>query len=197
MDKHGVFFNNITIQVIQSQIQPARRHPVIRRYGHALLLWHTSAYTFAAESLAMNPCYLTDVELRRLHRRFGYPSVHRLYQLLERSGRNVELQALQYLTKYCEQCQKHGRSPGRFAFTLKDDLDFNYNVIIDIMFIGGKPVLHLVDEATHFQAGRWLKNVSAQHVWDQLRLCWIDTNMRARLCPITFPLSHSIQSLPM
>ena len=175
MDKLGAFFNNITNEVIQSQIQPARRHPVIRRYGHAFLLWYTSTYTLAAESLAQNPCYLTDVELRRLHRRFGHPSVHRLHQLLERSGHNVELQALQYLTRYCEQCQKHGRSPGRFTFTLKDDLDFNYNVIIDIMYIGGKPVLHLVDEATRFQAGRWLKNVSAQHVWDQLRSCWIDT----------------------
>lgn len=42
------------------------------------------------------------------------------------------------------------------------------------MYIGGKPALHLVDEATSFQAGHWLKNVSAQYVWDQLRLCWID-----------------------
>ena len=129
----------------------------------------------AAESLALNPCYLTDIELQRLHRRFGHPSVHRLHQLLERSGHNVELQALQYLTKYCEHCQKYSRSPGRFAFTLKDDLDFNYNVIIDIMYIEGKPVLHLVDEATRFQAGRWLKNVFAQNVWNQLCLCWIDT----------------------
>ena len=94
---------------------------------------------------------------------------------MERLEYNVELQALQHLTKYCEQCPKHGRSPGRFMFILKDDLDFNYNVIIDIMYIGGKPVLHLVHEATRFQTGQWLKNVSAQHVWDQLRLCWIDT----------------------
>lgn len=30
------------------------------------------------------------------------------------------------------------------------------------MYIEGKPVLHLVDEATRFQAGHWLKNVSAE-----------------------------------
>ena len=94
MDKHGAFFNNITNQVIQSQTQPTRRHPVIQKYGHAFLLWYTSAYTLATESLALNPCYLTDVELRRLHRRFGHLSVYRLHQLLERSGHNVELQAL-------------------------------------------------------------------------------------------------------
>lgn len=122
-----------------------------------------------------NPCFLTETELRRLHRRFGHPSVRRLRQVLERSGHKVELHALEHLTKYCEHCQKHGRSPGRFSFTIKDDIDFNYNVIVDILYIQGKPVLHLVDEATRFQAGRWLKDISANHVWDQLRACWIDT----------------------
>ncbi len=76
--------------------------------------------------------------------------MYHLHQLLERSGNNVKLQTLQYLTQYCEQCQKHGRSPGCFTFTLKDDLDFNYKVIIEIMYIGGKPILHIVDEATRF-----------------------------------------------
>lgn len=162
MDKLGAFFNNIINEVIQ--IKPAQRHFVIWRYGHALLFWYISAYTLAAKSLVENPCYLTDIKLQRLYCHFGYSSVHHLYQLLEQSGYNIELQVLQYLTKYCEQCQKHCRSPGRFTFILKDDLDFNYNVIINIMYIGGKPVLYLVDETTRFQAGRWRKNVSTQHV---------------------------------
>lgn len=42
------------------------------------------------------------------------------------------------------------------------------------MYIRGKPVLHLVDDATCFLARQWLKNVTAQHVWDQLQLYWID-----------------------
>ena len=62
MDKLGAFFNNTTNEVIQSQIQPARRHLVIRRYGHAFLLWYTSIYTLAAQSLAQNLCYLIDSE---------------------------------------------------------------------------------------------------------------------------------------
>ena len=80
--------------------------------------------------------------------------MHCLYQLLEWLGHVVKLQALQYLTKYCEQFQKYHRSPGRFGFIFKDDLDFNYNIIVDIMHIEGKPVLYLVDEATRFQAER-------------------------------------------
>ncbi len=116
------------------------------------------------ESLALNPCYLTDIELHCLHHCFGHLSMHCLYQLLERSRYDIELQILQHLTKYCEQSQKHGQSLGHFIFNFKDDLDFNYNIIIDIMYIGDKPVFHLVDEATFFQPGRWLKNILAQHV---------------------------------
>ena len=36
-------------------------------------------------------------------------------------------------------------------------------------------LLHVVDEGTRFQAGRWLQNISAKHTWDVLRMCWIDT----------------------
>ncbi|OXV11340.1 hypothetical protein Egran_00899 [Elaphomyces granulatus] len=32
----------------------------------------------------------------------------------------------------------------------------------------------VVDEATRFQAARWLPNISAQATWNALRLCWID-----------------------
>ena len=43
------------------------------------------------------------------------------------------------------------------------------------MYITNKAVLHIVDEATGFQAARWLQNISTKHVWDVLRMCWIDT----------------------
>ena len=44
------------------------------------------------------------------------------------------------------------------------------------MYINGSPLLHVVDEATRFQAARWLDNgISAVRVWEALRMCWIDT----------------------
>ena len=71
MDKLGAFFNNLTNQIVQSN----RSHPVTRRYGHAFLLWCTSAYSFITESFMQNPCYLTNIELRCLHYHFGHLSV--------------------------------------------------------------------------------------------------------------------------
>jgi hypothetical protein len=44
-----------------------------------------------------------------------------------------------------------------------------------VFYIDGKPVLHIVDKGTRYQAGKWLQNISAKHTWDTLKMCWIDT----------------------
>ncbi|KAI9036277.1 uncharacterized protein KD926_002095 [Aspergillus affinis] len=43
------------------------------------------------------------------------------------------------------------------------------------MYIDNISLLYVIDEATRFQSGRWLKDISAKHTWDILRMCWIDT----------------------
>jgi len=141
-------------------------------YRKNLTEWNA---TNLQEIISKNPCYLTDVELQRLHRRFGHPSVERLQRVLDRAGHDIDKKTLEHLTKYCHYCQKHSKSPGRFRFTLRDDVEFNYCIIVDIMYISGSPLLHVVDEGTRFQAGRWLQNISAKHTWEVLRMCWIDT----------------------
>ena len=53
-------------------------------------------------------------------------------------------------------------------------MDFNHLVYADICWIEGKPVLHVVDESTSFQAARFVKSLSAGHTWEAFRACWID-----------------------
>ena len=87
-------------------------------------------------------CHLTETELRQLHRRFGQPSVRRLARVLQRAGHdNVDYRTIEHLTKFCKQCQLYSKSPGRFKFTLKDDYNFNYLVVIDVLYLDGKLVL--------------------------------------------------------
>ena len=81
---------------------------------------------------------------------------------------------LQRITEFYIFCQKHSRFPGRFRFTLKEDVYFNHTIVIDVLYIDGNSVLQVVDEGTLFQAARWLMNMSAFYTWDMLRLCWID-----------------------
>jgi hypothetical protein len=63
----------------------------------------------------------------------------------------------------------HSGKFGRFRFTLREDADFNHRLIVNVMFIEGKPVLHAIDEATAFQAAKFLSNILAKITWDILR----------------------------
>jgi hypothetical protein len=75
---------------------------------------------------------MTEPELRQLHRRFRHPSIARFAIVLERAGQEFDYKTVKRLTKFCHHCQLYVKSPGRFRFTLKDDLDFNYNVEVDV-----------------------------------------------------------------
>ena len=46
----------------------------------------------------------------------------------------------------------HRKSPGRFKFILKDDYEFNYLFIINVLYLEGKLVLQVIDSATAFRA---------------------------------------------
>lgn len=43
---------------------------------------------------------------------------------------------------------------------------------MDIMYIEGTTVLHIVDEATRFSAAPFLPNVSTNAIWEALLHCW-------------------------
>jgi hypothetical protein len=42
------------------------------------------------------------------------------------------------------------------------------------MYIENHLILHVVDDATRFQVVKWLQNINVKHIWNMLRLCWID-----------------------
>ena len=78
------------------------------------------------------------------------------------------------MTQTCYHCQINAKAPDRFKFTLNDEIEFKCEIVIDIMYIGGKPVLHVVDTATSFQAAQSLKGISTKSVWKSLCMCWIN-----------------------
>lgn len=166
MDKLGVFFRNTTDELVRVNQGEEIVVPVVRKWGHP--------WFFLSKSEARS-AFFTETELRRLHRRFGHPSVDRLSRLLKNAGHNEDLSILETITKFCHHCQMNGPAPRRFKFTLKDDHDFNYELIIDVMYLLGKAALHAVDAATSFQAARFLSSLSAKDTWEMLRMMWMDT----------------------
>ncbi len=150
MDRLKVYFNNVENLLVDKM----KISSVIRRFGHDFLLWKNSLHSYITQFFEFNSCYLTDVELRQLHRRFGHSFTLKLHDLLERSGHEVEKAVLKKLTKFCTFCQKYAKSSERFKFILKNDVNFNYSIIVDVMYIENHLILHVVDEIIRFQAAK-------------------------------------------
>ena len=53
-----------------------------------------------------------------------------------------------------------------------ENLRFNETLFIDVVYIDNRPVLHLVDSATHFIAARFLADMTVKTVWCTIFECW-------------------------
>jgi hypothetical protein len=101
LDQAGFYFNNLTNRLVSSNKQV----PVTRLYGHPFLVWGTSlsnAYcinTYTNDSDVASS-QLSEQDLRRLHRRFGHPSITRLARLLKLSGHRFDQEAIHRLGKF-------------------------------------------------------------------------------------------------
>ncbi|KAM3426148.1 hypothetical protein NHJ13734_009630 [Beauveria thailandica] len=107
----------------------------------------------AAESVAF---MLSETQLRQLHRRFGHPSVKRLSRILKRANKEFNPGFIKKINEICHHCQINTKAPSRFKFTLKDNIKFNFKIIVNIFYIQRQPVLHIINSATAFQATRFL-----------------------------------------
>jgi hypothetical protein len=151
-DRLNIYFNNLINEIVQHE----RRHLVIRQYDYAFLLWKILIQYLIVESIDKNSCLLIEIELRRLHRRFDHFSARRLYEILERSEHEIEFRAIEHFIKYCHHCQMHDKFSERLIFSIRDeDIQFNYNIVIDILHmkwksVDNKFVLHIINEAIRF-----------------------------------------------
>lgn len=143
MDRLGIFLQNLdNVLVHRDYGEPAE---VTRVNGHPYLQWNTEITS-----------YFTFPELKRLHRCFGHSHVDKLVKVLKRSEMSTitpeTRKTLDKIERLCAACQGYAQRPRRFKFTLRDDVEFNHNIYVDIFYIEGKPVLHVVEEGTRFQA---------------------------------------------
>lgn len=118
--------------------------------------------------------FLMEPELRRLHRHFGHPAAHRLHKLKNAGHKVVTTETLDLINKLFHQFQLNSPAPRRFKFTLRDDKEFNYEVIVDVVKLANKNTLHVIDSATGFNAARFLPTMSAKDTINTPRSCWID-----------------------
>uniref|UniRef100_A0A8H7KFH4 Integrase catalytic domain-containing protein n=1 Tax=Bionectria ochroleuca TaxID=29856 RepID=A0A8H7KFH4_BIOOC len=179
MDELGVYLDNTRNELVKRGTRAVKRIPVTRRWGHPWLQLDNKSSalprTYHTEGQSEEAAELTEAQLRRIHRRFGHPSVEKLWNILQRADKKANRSALELINRVCHHCQIKGKAPQRFKFVLKDDVDFNYEIVVDIMYLDGKPVLHVIDASTSFQAATFLDDLTAANTWLALKKCWLDT----------------------
>jgi hypothetical protein len=168
-----IYFNNIE-NVLVKKIIKTETFLVIWRFDHDFFLWKNALRIYITQSFNENSCFLTETELRQLHKRFDHSFVLKLQHLLKRVNHDVKKSVLEKRTRFCHFCQKYAKSFERFKFILKNDVNFNFFIIVNIMYIENSLILHVIDETTRFQAVKWLQNINAKYTWDMLCLCWIN-----------------------
>lgn len=158
IDKLNVYFNNLenVLIILTKSVS------VICCFGHPFLLLNKYLQLLTANSFHNNPYFLTDTKLRQLYCHFGHLSASKQYKVLECVSHEPDKKMIDNLTKYCTYFQKHGKSPDQFKITLKKHANFNYLILVNIIYIDGSLILHIVDDATRFQEARWLNNVFAK-----------------------------------
>jgi hypothetical protein len=69
------------------------------------------------------------------------------------------------------------RKPIRFTVgSAKDpDITLNREIAMDIFYLVGRPVLHIIDLDTHFHVATFLSYVSIDDVWDSILRNWANT----------------------
>ena len=110
---------------------------------HDIFLFSTSQLNF-----------LIDVEFHCLYHRFDYSFIRRLQHVFKRFDHEFEIKTLKHLIKYCEHCQKHEKFFDKFNFIIKNNVDFNYNIIVNILYINNKSIFHIIDDVICFQIGQ-------------------------------------------
>ena len=76
-------------------MSPGNETPVVKRFGYLFITIFEIAYSFSILN------YFTTIKLKRLYRRFGYPSVDKLYRLLNKVGEvDVDIKALKYIKEF-------------------------------------------------------------------------------------------------
>jgi hypothetical protein len=141
--------------------------PLTRHDGHIYLQWDD----------IFNVLYST-ADLRKLHRQFFHPSADKLFNLFKRARPEEAdaetIQCLQDISSTCHPCQMKALKPITFTVGSPKDPDiiFNREVAMDIMYLHGLPVLHIVYMDTHFHAEIFLRSIYTDDVWNAILRSW-------------------------
>lgn len=117
----------------------------------------------------------TKPERTRLHLHYFNPSFHNLFKWLEHAysekATNDVKRIIEELTTACSACKAFCTRPYRFRVSfLPEQVIFNEELAIDLLWLENKPVLYVVRIHIHYRNVIWTKSKTAMeygwHSWN-------------------------------
>ena len=111
----------------------------------------------------------------KLHKQFAHPSADRLKQLIRNSGViDPEIDSIvDRVSADCDICKRYRKPPPRPVVGFPLASEFNQVVAMDIKFISGTPVLHMIDHATRYSMASRVRNKKPETIIDCVLNHWI------------------------
>ena len=164
LDAHR--WNLLTVQNELESVKEGWKLACVRTFAHIYLTWDPLSTTFYSKAAPSN-----------FHPHFMHPSVSKLYNLLrratpERLDPETKMR-LKEIYDSCHICQTYSTKPLTFQARCPDEIIFNKEVRIDLMFLQGKPVIHVVDTGTNVSAARFLPSQSTDAISNTFMYCWV------------------------
>ena len=176
LDGEQLYADNAANRLIHRQIDSRHSEPLKYPDFWSIPLDRFDNHLYAKMEFPYNAFY-TTAQLPKMLLNFAHPSAEKLYKLLKTAGLEAvdksTLEELESIFAKFEPCHIVKSAPSRFRMSIgHENIQFNARAYINIMYLDGKPALHIVDEATRFSAARFLSKISTDAVWEALILCW-------------------------
>lgn len=112
--------------------------------------------------------HLTKIELCQSYTCFRHSSINKLYKLLTQAGYDIKYKIIEMINKFYHYYQIRNKASWHFKFILKNDIDFNYKIIIDIIYLDKKLVFYAINTATTFEVNQSINSMLAKNIWEAL-----------------------------
>lgn len=94
----------------------------------------------------------------------------KLFQLVKRARSEKAsgdlYKTIKRISSECRSCSSYSKRPFRFRASLgQDKIVFNHELALDLMWLGGNPLLHIIDTHTHFSNSIVLCSKKVDGIW--------------------------------
>lgn len=116
-------------------------------------------------------------QLQNMHLNFMQPSVSKLLNLLERAYPDQVTQDTKEIFKdsfdACQIFQTYSSKPITFQVRFPDEVVLNKTIRMDLMFIDGAPILHVIEAGMNFSAARFVTAEDTETIWSTYLYTWV------------------------